>query len=103
MSGKLGLDINGLVKLVGNRMETELDVKKQNLKDDLINRLMKAGWEQEMRVQVQNLVNEKGSDKISIEDIVQEIAPKAKSSLPENIKKELMLEAKKSLKESDYV
>ena len=84
-------------------METELDVKKQKLKDHLIKCLTKAGWEQEMRVQVQNLVNEKGSDKISIEDIVQEIAPKAKSSLQEDIKKELMIEAKKSLKESDYV
>ena len=47
-------------------------------------------------------MNEKGADKISIEDIVQEIAPKAKSALQEDIKKELMIEAKKSLKESEY-
>ena len=83
-------------------MATELDEKKQNLKDNLIKHLNEIGWQQEMRFQVQNLVNEKGSDKISIEDIVQEIAPKAKSSLQENVKKELMIEAKKSLEESDY-
>ena len=83
-------------------MATELDEKKQNLKDNLIKHLNEIGWQQEMRFQVQNLVNEKGPDKISIEDIVQEIAPKAKSSLQENVKKELMIEAKKSLEESDY-
>ena len=82
--------------------DTELDLIKEKLKGQLTKRLNETGWNQEMRIQVQNLVNEKGADKISIEDIVQEIAPKAKSALQEEIKKELMIEAKKSLKESDY-
>ena len=82
--------------------ETEIDLIKQKLKDQLLRHLNDSGWTQEMKIQVQNLVNEKGADKISIEDIVQEIAPAAKSSLEENIKKELMMEGKKSLKESDY-
>ena len=82
--------------------ETEIDLIKQKLKGQLLKHLNDSGWNQEMKIQVQNLVNEKGADKISIEDIVQEIAPAAKSSLQENIKKELMIEAKKSLKESDY-
>ena len=82
--------------------ETEIDLIKQKLKDQLLRHLNDSGWTQEMKIQVQNLVNEKGADKISIEDIVQEIAPGAKSSLEENIKKELMIEGKKSLKESDY-
>ena len=82
--------------------DTELDLIKEKLKGQLTKRLNETGWNQEMRIQVQNLVNEKGADKISIEDIVQEIAPKAKSALQEDIKKELMIEAKKSLKESDY-
>ena len=82
--------------------DTELDLIKEKLKSQLTKRLYETGWNQEMRIQVQNLVNEKGADKISIEDIVQEIAPKAKSALQEDIKKELMIEAKKSLKESDY-
>ena len=82
--------------------DTELDLIKEKLKGQLTKRLNETGWNQEMRIQVQNLVNEKGADKISIEDIVQEIAPKAKSALQEDIKKELMIEAKKSLKESEY-
>ena len=82
--------------------ETEIDLIKQKLKSQLLRHLNDSGWNQEMKIQVQNLVNEKGADKISIEDIVQEIAPSAKSSLQENIKKELMIEARKSLKESDY-
>ena len=82
--------------------DTELDLIKEKLKCQLTKRLNETGWNQEMRIQVQNLVNEKGTDKISIEDIVQEIAPKAKSALQEDIKKDLMIEAKKSLKESEY-
>ena len=82
--------------------DTELDLIKEKLRGQLTKRLNETGWNQEMTIQVQNLVNEKGADKISIEDIVQEIAPKAKSALREDIKKELMIEAKKSLKESDY-
>ena len=77
--------------------ETEIDLIKQKLKDQLLRHLNDSGWTQEMKIQVQNLVNEKGADKISIEDIVQEIAPAAKSSLEENIKKELMIEGREEI------
>ena len=82
---------------------TELDETKEKLKQIFSKRLEDSGWRQNMRIQVQNLVNDKGYEKATIEDIVQELAPKAKSTISEDIKNELMLEAKKSLKESEYV
>ena len=39
--------------------------------------------------------------KLTIEDIIQELAPKASSTIPEDIKKELLFEAKKSTQMSN--
>ena len=82
--------------------ETEVDVTKEKLKQLFTKRLEESGWLQNMRLEVQNLVNDKGYEKIKIEEIVQELAPKAKSTVSSEIKTELMTEAKNSLKESDY-
>ena len=83
--------------------QDETDATIKRLQQILLKRLDETGWLQNMRVEVQNLVNDKGFEKTAIEDIVQELAPKAKSTLSEDIKKELMKEAKTSLKESDYL
>ena len=82
---------------------TEIDETKEKLKKLLTKHLEETGWRQTMRIQVQNLVNDKGYEKTTVEDIVQELAPKAKSTISEDIKNELMSEAKGSLKVSDYV
>ena len=81
---------------------TETNVTKERLRQQLMKRLDESGWRHQMRLQVQDLVHEKGTDKATIEDIVQELAPKANSTISEEIKRELVIEAKTSLKESDY-
>ena len=83
--------------------QTEIDITRERLRQMLTKRLDDTGWRQSMKLQVQDLVNDKGFEKITIEDIVQELAPKANSTVSEDIKKELMCEAKKSLKEEDYL
>ena len=82
--------------------ETETDITKERLKQLLIKRLDEKGWQQGMKIQVQEIVHDKGYEKISIEDLVQELAPKAKATISEDLKKELMAEAKNSLQESEY-
>ena len=81
---------------------TEENITKDRLRQQLMKRLDETGWRHQMRLQVQDLVHEKGTDKATIEDIVQELAPKASSTISDEIKKELVREAKTSLKESDY-
>ena len=83
--------------------DSDIDETKEKLKQLLSKRLEESGWRQSMKIQVQNLVNDKGYEKSTIEDIVQELAPKAKSTISEDIKNELMTEAKKSLKESEHM
>ena len=81
---------------------TEMNITRDRLRQQLMNRLDETGWRHQMRLQVQDLVHEKGIEKSTIEDIVQELAPKASSTISEQIKKELLIEAKNSLKEADY-
>ena len=81
---------------------TEMNITKELLRQQLMKRLDETGWRHQMRLKVQDLVHEKGTDKATIEDIVQELAPKASSTISEEIKRELIIEAKTSLKESDY-
>ena len=42
-------------------------------------------------------------EKINIEDIVQGLVPKASSMISQEVKNDLMKEAKQSLKESEYL
>jgi hypothetical protein len=81
---------------------TEVNITRDRLRQQLMKRLDETGWRHQMRLRVQDLVHDKGFEKATIEDIVQELAPKASSTISEQIKKELIVEAKTSLKESDY-
>ena len=82
--------------------QTEVNITRDRLRQQLMKRLDETGWRHQLRLQVQDLVHQKGVEKATIEDIVQELAPKASSTISEQIKKELIVEAKTSLNESDY-
>ena len=85
-----------------NMSQAEINVTRDRLRQILLKRLDETGWRHQMRLHVQDLVHDKGLEKATIEDIVQELAPKASSTVSEDIKKELLREAKTSLKESDF-
>jgi enhancer of yellow 2 transcription factor len=82
----------------------EIDIslyESERLRQLLLNRLEESGWRRRLRDRVQNLVYNMPFKKLTIEDIVQELAPKASSTIPEDIKKELLMEAKKSTQKSN--
>ena len=83
--------------------EVEIDIsfyETERLRLLLIKRLDESGWRRRLRDRVQSLVYNMPFKKLSIQDIVQELAPKASSTISEDIKEEILLEAKKSLKET---
>ena len=47
------------------------------------------------------IVHEKGADRVSIEDLVQEVAPKASSLVPDTARNALEKNIKKFLKEKE--
>ena len=82
----------------------EIDIslyETERLRKLLLNRLEESGWRRRLRERVQTLVYNMPFKKLTIEDIVQELAPKASSRISEDIKNELLIEAKKSMKKSN--
>ena len=70
----------------------------ERLKQLLSTRLEESGWRRRLRDRVQTMVYNMPFKKLTIEDIVQELAPKASSTISDEIKDELIKEMKKSKK-----
>ena len=72
----------------------------EQLRQLLRKRLDESGWRRRLRDRVQTLVYNMPFKKLSVEDVVQELAPKASSTISDEIKHELLLVAMKSLNNS---
>ena len=82
--------------------ESEIEInfyETERLKQLLSTRLEESGWRRRLRDRVQTMVYNMPFKKLTIEDIVQELVPKASSTISDDIKDELIKEAKKSRKE----
>merc|ERR1712212_20621 len=51
--------------------------RREQIKKKLIEKLDEMGWKDEVKMACRDVVKEKGIDKITIEDLVQEITPTA--------------------------
>merc|ERR1711976_472199 len=71
--------------------------KKEELREALMTHLNESGWRDQLAVIEK--VHEKGQDNVVIEDLVQDVAPKAASLVPDTARKELEKKVKKFLKE----
>ena len=72
----------------------------EQLRQLLRKRLDEFGWRRRLRDRVQTMVYNMPFKKLSVEDVVQELAPKASSTISDEIKNELLLVAMKSLNNS---
>ena len=72
--------------------------EKERLRQLLLIRLEESGWRRRLRDRVQNMVYNMPFKKLTIEDIVQELAPKASSTISDDIKDELITEMKRKKK-----
>lgn len=63
------------------------------LKDLLCNRLAECGWRDEVRLMVKEKVKEKGNN-IKVEQLIAEVTPKARTLVPDAVKKELLMKIK---------
>ena len=99
--GKKETTSNGTSK--ANILESEIEIsfyEKERLKQLLLVRLEESGWRRRLRDRVQNMVYNMPFKKLSIEDIVQELAPNASFTISDDIKEELIKEMKKSKKKA---
>eukprot|EP00051_Salpingoeca_urceolata_P026874 m.479099 g.479099 ORF g.479099 m.479099 type:complete len:97 (+) comp21314_c0_seq1:319-609(+) len=64
--------------------------EKERLKEMLRQRLLECGWRDQLKAHCKEVVKSKGMEQISVEELVNEITPKGRAIVPDEIKKELL-------------
>lgn len=62
----------------------------KTIKANLRSQLIECGWRDEMKMLVQNAIRERGIGKVTADELVEELKPRSKSAVPENVKSDLM-------------
>ena len=80
--------------------------EKERLKEHLRNRLIESGWREELKLEAKKVntgeifhppasmlqvVDRKGLSNVTLEDLVKDITPKGRASVPDAVKKELLV------------
>ena len=53
-------------------------------------RLIACGWRDELKEYCKEVIRRKGLEKVTVEELVAEITPKGRSSVPDDIKADLL-------------
>lgn len=64
--------------------------ERDKLIQTLKTRLTNCGWKDQLKQFCWNVVKERGVDNVTIDDIVNEVSPKAKEEVPDDVRKELV-------------
>mmetsp|Transcript_108065 Transcript_108065/g.149329 ORF Transcript_108065/g.149329 Transcript_108065/m.149329 type:complete len:114 (-) Transcript_108065:36-377(-) len=81
---KLPLDFGVLSKKLDETGE------KEKLKEYIKQTLAESGWREEMKKHCVEHIQNKGVEKVTLEDITAEIAPRGRATLPDNLKTDLL-------------
>ncbi|KAL8022782.1 putative transcription factor, enhancer of yellow 2, transcription factor EnY2 superfamily [Plasmopara halstedii] len=68
--------------------------EKDRLKELLRRKLVECGWHDEMQLHCKEMIRHKGIDQVSVEDLIEEITPVGRASVPEAVKNYLLTEIK---------
>ncbi|KAK7083114.1 Transcription and mRNA export factor eny2 [Halocaridina rubra] len=71
--------------------------EKERLKDMLRQRLTECGWRDELKEHAKDIVQKRGLQHITVDQLVKEITPKGRDLVPDTVKRELLAEIKKFL------
>jgi len=52
-------------------------------------KLIECGWRDELQSYCRSIVKEKGIDNVTVDDLIDEVTPKARAMVPEEVKREL--------------
>ena len=63
---------------------------KDKLTEILKERLIQSGWRDKLKNKCKDIISNKGLQKITVEQLINDITPYAISNVPENIKSELL-------------
>eukprot|EP00794_Sanderia_malayensis_P018631 gene18631-20513_t len=63
--------------------------EKERLQEMLRLKLIECGWRDELKSYCRSIVQQKGIDNVTVDDLVEDITPKARAMVPDDVKKEL--------------
>ncbi|XP_054166302.1 transcription and mRNA export factor ENY2-like [Oppia nitens] len=84
------------LKAMANQSLTESG-EKDRLIQLLRTRLLECGWRDQVVMQCKDVVRDVGVENITIDQLIQEVTPKARQSIPDSVKRELLQKIKTSL------
>merc|ERR1712205_101318 len=64
--------------------------EKEKLKELLRKKLIERGWRDELKEYCKEVIKSKGLEQISVEDLVSEITPRGRATIPDDIKADLL-------------
>lgn len=64
--------------------------EKERLKDMLRDRLSRCGWRDALKEDCRQAIARKGLDKVTVDELTAEMAPRARDTVPEEVKAELL-------------
>jgi len=65
--------------------------EKERLKEHLRCRLNESGWRESLKLHAKEVIKDKEFNKLTVEDLVKEITPMGRQSVPDVVKKELLV------------
>mmetsp|Transcript_14204 Transcript_14204/g.33615 ORF Transcript_14204/g.33615 Transcript_14204/m.33615 type:complete len:93 (+) Transcript_14204:121-399(+) len=71
--------------------------EKERLKALLRDRLIECGWRDELKARCRAIVQRRGPENVTVQDIVSEITPVGRSKVPDTVKAELLSEIRELL------
>lgn len=74
--------------------------EKDRLKEYLRLRLVECGWRDEMKKKCKDLIKQKGLDRITVDELVQDMTPRGRATVPDAVKKEVMTRIRKFIDEN---
>ncbi|XP_017011244.1 enhancer of yellow 2 transcription factor isoform X1 [Drosophila takahashii] len=81
---------------------TVLTGDRSKIKDLLCSRLTECGWRDEVRLMCRSILLEKGSNNsFTVEQLITEVTPKARTLVPDAVKKELLMKIRTILTENE--
>jgi enhancer of yellow 2 transcription factor len=64
--------------------------EKDRLKEMLRDKLLTCGWRDELKEYCKDVIRRKGLEKVTVEELVSEITPHGRNTVPEDVKAELL-------------
>ena len=71
--------------------------EKERLKELLRNKLVESGWRDKLKEICKEKIRNKGLEKITVDELVQEITPEGRQMVPDEIKADLLQRIRKFL------